>query len=229
MYTILVVDPDRLSRSATISALQSSGFETLEAGGYASALETKTYSHYHASIIDYELPDGAGTDLVRQLQKSDYTNNIPTIMLTPSCNDVARVLSLQHGADDAISKPISLNELALRLNNLLRKAYSKNNSGSYLSGNGINLDLQSLQVSINGKNTDLSLSEFRLLYHFMRNPNKAITRNELRDLTKGHENENKLNERSIDVYVMRLRKSLQQHGCDDRIKTVRGIGYKFNA
>jgi two-component system phosphate regulon response regulator PhoB len=87
--------------------------------------------------------------------------------------------------------------------------------------------MQSLQVTIGGENTDLSLSEFRLLYHFMRNPNKAFSRNELRTLTKG--DENKLDERSIDVYVMRLRKSLQKRGYQDLIQTVRGIGYRFNS
>ncbi len=229
MYTILVVEADTLSRSATVSALNSSGFTTVEAGSYASALETKSMTLPSAAIIDYELPDGSGIDLQKQLQRNELNQRVPSLMLGPCCNEVARVLSLQNGADDVLSKPISLNELVLRLNNLLRKSEAKDASTSYLSNNGINLDMQSLQVSIAGENTDLSLSEFRLLYHFMRNPNKAFTRNELRALTKGNEAENKLNERSIDVYVMRLRKSLQQHGYDDLIKTVRGVGYRFSS
>lgn len=229
MYSILVVDPDSLSRSATVSALQSSGFNTAEAGSYDSALQVKSTNLPNAAIIDYQLPDGSGLDLLKQLQRNDQNQRVPTMILGPCCNEVARILSLQNGADDVLSKPVLLNELVLRLNNLLRKIDASHTTTSYLSNNGISLDMQSLQVSIGGENTDLSLSEFRLLYHFMRNPNKAFTRNELRTLTKGGEAENKLNERSIDVYVMRLRKSLQRRGYNDLIKTVRGIGYRFNA
>ena len=229
MYSILVVDSDSLSRSATISALKSSGFNSFEANGYVQAINIKNTTLPNAAIIDYELIDGSGLDLFKQLQRNDLNQRIPTIILGPCCNEISRVLSLQNGADDVLSKPVLLNELVLRLNNLLRKSDNNESSINYLSNNGINLDMQSLQVSIGGENTDLSLSEFRLLYHFMRNPNKAFTRNELRILTKGSESENKLNERSIDVYVMRLRKSLQRRGYNDLIKTVRGIGYRFNA
>ncbi len=229
MYSILVVDSDSLSRSATVSALKSSGFNTVEAGSYDSALKVKSANLPNAAIIDYQLPDGSGLDLLKQLQRNDQNQRVPTMILGPCCNEVARILSLQNGADDVLSKPVLLNELVLRLNNLLRKTDTSHTTTSYLSNNGISLDMQSLQVSIGGENTDLSLSEFRLLYHFMRNPNKAFTRNELRTLTKGGEAENKLNERSIDVYVMRLRKSLQRRGYNDLIKTVRGVGYRFNA
>lgn len=229
MLPILIVESDRFSRAATISALKESGFNTIEASGYSSAIELKSTISFEAAIIDYELPDGSGLDLLKKIQRNEQSHHVPTMILGPCCNEVARILSLKNGADDVLSKPIILNELILRLNNLLRKADSNTVPNNYLSNNGISLDMQSLQVSIGGENTDLSLSEFRLLYHFMRNPNKAFTRNELRTLTKGGEAENKLNERSIDVYVMRLRKSLQRRGYNDLIKTVRGVGYRFNA
>ena len=182
MYSVLVVDSDTLARSATISALHSSGFEPLEANGYAEAINIKNRTLPNAAIIDYELSDGSGLDLLKQLQRNELDQRVPAIIQGPCCNEVARVLSLQNGADDVVSKPVSLNELVLRLNNLLRKSETKESNTTYLSNNGINLDMQSLQVSIGGENTDLSLSEFRLLYHFMRNPNKAFTRNELRAL-----------------------------------------------
>lgn len=227
MNSILVVDADHLSRSVTVSALHASGFNAVEANSYFSAIEVNAAVSTNAAIIDYELPDGSGIELVKELRRNRINQRIPTIILGPCCNEVSRILSLQNGADDVLSKPISLNELILRLNNLVRAREPERGQENYLCNNGINLDMQSLQVSIGGENTDLSLSEFRLLYHFMRNPNKAFSRNELRALTKGSEAEHKLNERSIDVYVMRLRKSLQQHGYKDLIKTVRGVGYRF--
>lgn len=232
MSSILVVETDRLSRSATISALNSAGFHTIPADSLVTALSTMDSANPNAALIDYELPDGSGIDLFKRLRLKSVNNRIPTIILGPCCNETARILSLQNGVDDVVSKPISLNELVLRLDNLLKRDNQGINTYrdtlNSVASNGINLDMQSLQVTINGENTDLSLSEFRLLYHFMRNPNKAFSRNELRALTKGNESETKLNERSIDVYVMRLRKSLQQRGYEDLIKTVRGVGYRFS-
>jgi len=227
MQTILVVESDRFSRAATLSALNTAGYNTLEADSFAGGVHSLRKLIPNAAIVDYELNDGSGLDLFAQIQQNELKQRIPTIILTPNWNDSSRVSALESGVDDVMSKPIALNELVLRLSKMIKADETKTATQFNISSRGINLDMQSLQVTIGGQNTDLSLSEFRLLYHFMRNPNKAFSRNELRLLTKG--DEAKLDERSIDVYVMRLRKSLQKRGYQDLIQTVRGIGYRFNA
>jgi two-component system phosphate regulon response regulator PhoB len=227
MQTILVVESDRFSRAATLSALNTAGYNTLEADSFAGGVHSLRKLIPNAAIVDYELNDGSGLDLFAQIQQNELKQRIPTIILTPNWNDSSRVSALESGVDDVMSKPIALNELVLRLSKMIKTDETKTATQFNISSRGINLDMQSLQVTIGGQNTDLSLSEFRLLYHFMRNPNKAFSRNELRLLTKG--DEAKLDERSIDVYVMRLRKSLQKRGYQDLIQTVRGIGYRFNA
>ena len=227
MQTILVVESDRFSRAATLSALDTAGYNTLEADSFAGGVHSLRKLIPNAAIVDYELNDGSGLDLFAQIQQNELKQRIPTIILTPNWNDSSRVSALESGVDDVMSKPIALNELVLRLSKMIKTDETKTATQFNISSRGINLDMQSLQVTIGGQNTDLSLSEFRLLYHFMRNPNKAFSRNELRLLTKG--DEAKLDERSIDVYVMRLRKSLQKRGYQDLIQTVRGIGYRFNA
>ena len=227
MQTILVVESDRFSRAATLSALNTAGYNTLEADSFAGGVHSLRKLIPNAAIVDYELNDGSGLDLFAQIQQNELKQRIPTIILTPNWNDSSRVSALESGVDDVMSKPIALNELVLRLRKMIKTDETKTATQFNISSRGINLDMQSLQVTIGGQNTDLSLSEFRLLYHFMRNPNKAFSRNELRLLTKG--DEAKLDERSIDVYVMRLRKSLQKRGYQDLIQTVRGIGYRFNA
>jgi len=227
MQTILVVESDRFSRAATLSALNTAGYNTLEADSFAGGVHCLRKLIPNAAIVDYELNDGSGLDLFAQIQQNELKQRIPTIILTPNWNDSSRVSALESGVDDVMSKPIALNELVLRLSKMIKTDETKTATQFNISSRGINLDMQSLQVTIGGQNTDLSLSEFRLLYHFMRNPNKAFSRNELRLLTKG--DEAKLDERSIDVYVMRLRKSLQKRGYQDLIQTVRGIGYRFNA
>ena len=230
MYSILLAIDDDIARSATASALESSGFSVCEAKNISDALLRSVSEIFNAAIIDYELSDGPGIELYSQLQENKLKQRIPTIIFCPQCNDNARINSLTHGADDAMSQPILLNELVLRLNNLLNYRYpvsqQQDSSDNAISSNGIRLDLNSFKVTIDGENTDLSLSEFKLLYNFMSNPNKAFSRTELRALTKG--DDESLDERSIDVYVMRLRKSLQKLGHDDLIKTVRGVGYRFN-
>lgn len=229
MQTILVVDSDRFSRAATVSALNAANYNTLEANSFAAGINSLRNIIPNAAVVDYELSDNSGLELFAQIQQNELKQRIPTIMLAPNFHDMARVHCLEAGADDVMSKPTALNELILRIDMLLnRDRHAADVSAEFnISSRGINLDMQSLQVSIAGENTDLSLSEFRLLYHFMRNPNKAFSRSELRKLTKG--DEAKLDERSIDVYVMRLRKSLQKRGYQDLIQTVRGIGYRFNA
>jgi len=227
MQTILVVESDRFSRAATLSALNTAGYNSLEADSFAGGVHSLRKLIPNAAIVDYELNDGSGLDLFAQIQQNELKQRIPTIILTPNWNDSSRVSALESGVDDVMSKPIALNELVLRLSKMIKTDETKTATQFNISSRGINLDMQSLQVTIGGQNTDLSLSEFRLLYHFMRNPNKAFSRNELRLLTKG--DEAKLDERSIDVYVMRLRKSLQKRGYQDLIQTVRGIGYRFNA
>ena len=227
MQTILVVESDRFSRAATLSALNTAAYNTLEADSFATGINSLRNVIPSAAIVDFELSDGSGLELFAQIQQNELKQRIPTIILTPHCNDLSRISALEGGVDDVMSKPTALNELILRLNNMLNRDQAKTANEFNISSRGINLDMQSLQVTIGGENTDLSLSEFRLLYHFMRNPNKAFSRSELRTLTKG--DENKLDERSIDVYVMRLRKSLQKRGYQDLIQTVRGIGYRFNS
>jgi two-component system phosphate regulon response regulator PhoB len=227
MQTILVVETDRFSRAATLSALNTAGYNTLEADSFANGINSLRNIIPSAAIVDYEMNDGTGLELFAEIQQNELKQRIPTIILTPHCNDLSRIAALEGGVDDVMSKPTALNELILRLNNMLNRDQANTANEFNISSRGINLDMQSLQVTIGGENTDLSLSEFRLLYHFMRNPNKAFSRSELRTLTKG--DENKLDERSIDVYVMRLRKSLQKRGYQDLIQTVRGIGYRFNS
>ena len=229
MHTVLIIETERFARAATVSALNAAGYNTVESDTMASALKCLQSLLPNAAIIDYELPDGDSLELFAQLQQNQLRQRIPCLMLTAGGDDRPRITCLEAGADDVMSKPVSLSEMVLRLNNMIAKRQKPSISdGEFnISSRGINLDMQSLQVSIAGENTDLSLSEFRLLYHFMRNPNKAFSRSELRKLTKG--DEAKLDERSIDVYVMRLRKSLQKRGYQDLIQTVRGIGYRFNA
>ena len=228
MNSVLVVESDQISRSATVSALQSAGFHTMQAEGMDDALDTINKIAINAALVDYELPDGSAVELISTLHKNVASQKVMSIVMGPCCNETARIVALQNGADDVLSKPISLNELILRLQNLFSRDESQGlpNFNNKLNSNGIELDIQSLQAIINGARADLSLCEFRLLYNFMRSPNKVLTRSDIKNLTKG--SHNAIEERSIDVYIMRLRKNLNKYGKSNLIQTVRGVGYRFS-
>lgn len=227
MHSVLVVESDQFSRSATVSALQSAGYQTIQADCMDVALEIVNNLEINAALLDYELPDGSGMELISHIERSRLSRNAISIILGPCCNENARIIALQNGADDVLSKPISLNELILRLDNLFKHRNSDTSTNSNITEiYGIKMDLQSLEVTIDGQIAELSLLEFRLLYHFAKNPNKVFVRQELGKVTNGANST--LDSRSIDVYIMRLRQSLQKFGKDSLIQTVRGAGYRFS-
>lgn len=227
MYFVLIIEAEGVSRSNLVTVLHANGYQTLVSDNIDTALKSLRNLVVDAIIIDYELPGGAALELLPIIQKTYANQAYDTIMMCPENNKNARTTSLQYGAHDAISKPVDFNELILRLNNLFkRKNTTQQPSSTVLEIYGIQMDIQSLEVSIDGKPAPLSLTEFRLLYYFARNPNKVFVRSELGRVTNGANN--KLDQRSIDVYIMRLRKSLQKYGKDSLIQTVRGAGYRFS-
>jgi len=228
MFFVLVVDTESTSRSDLVTALHAHGYQTFVADNIDSALKPLKYLAIDAIIMAYELPDVSALELLSNIQNINSSHARKTIVMCPDNNVNSRITSLQHGADDALSKPIDFNELIIRLSKLLKRKNIYNlTTSDTIEFNGIEMDIQSLKVFIDGQQAPLSLTEFRLLYYFARNPNKVFLRSELGRITNGVNN--KIDQRSIDVYIMRLRKSLQKYGKDSLIQTVRGVGYRFSA
>lgn len=172
-------------------------------------------------LLDIMIPGINGIELCKKI-KANY--NVPVIMVTAKSGELDAVLGLEMGADDYIRKPFSPRELLARVKAVLRrtKEQSENQEGSITIG-GIHMNKTAHRVTINGKEVELTLIEFKLLRIFMENPDIALTRDKLLDKVWGREVY--VSDRTVDVNIKRLREKLGEER--HRLETVRGIGYRF--
>lgn len=220
---VLIVEDDAEIREMLRFTLNRAGYETWEAESAEEAL-TKLDGPLPAMLlIDWMLPGLQGTELARRLRADSHTANLPIMMLTARGEEEDKLQSFELGVDDYLTKPFSPRELVARIKALLRRTGTPE-SGTIQVGD-MTLDLESHQLLIHDKVVHLGPTEFRLLEVFMANPDRAFDRNTL--LNKVWGQGVYLEERTVDVHVLRLRRALKPHGVNDRVETVRGLGYRF--
>lgn len=176
-------------------------------------------------ILDWMLPGISGIEVCRQLSARRETADIPVIMLTARGEEAERVRGLATGADDYMVKPFSVKELLARIQSILRRVNPEVVTKS-LSAGELTLDRNTHRVSRGQRDVTLSPTEFRLLEQLMQTPGRVYSRGQLLDIVWG--NTVFVDERTVDVHVGRLRKSLSRGKEPDPIRTVRGAGYAFN-
>jgi len=177
-------------------------------------------------LLDWMLPHISGLELCRQLRRAPATKHLPIIMLTARGEEEDRVRGLTSGADDYITKPFSPTELVARIRAVLRRAHPAANDET-LSGGDIEMDLAGHRVMRGGREVHLGPTEFNLLHHFMKNPGRVFSREQLLDQVWGHDVY--VEQRTVDTHIRRLRKALNDGGGKDVIRTVRSAGYAFEA
>ena len=179
-------------------------------------------------ILDLMLPGMDGLEVCRQIRQSNKHMALPVLMLTARGEEADRVVGLELGADDYVTKPFSLRELIARVRALLRRREIFNLQTRALQRRDLFIDPQSHLVRIGSRGIDLTALEFRLLYFLASNPGTVFSRDRLLDLVWG--NERNVTPRSVDVYVRRLREKLETHGeIPIYVQTVHGVGYRFAA
>jgi two-component system phosphate regulon response regulator PhoB len=176
-------------------------------------------------LLDWMLPGGNGVELTRQLRADQRTRNIPIIMLTARNDERDKILGLESGADDYITKPFSPRELMARIRSVLRRR-APQMSDEAVSVGGLELSPAMHRVSANGATVDLGPTEFRLLHFFMTHPERVYSRSQLLDQVWG--DHVFVEERTVDVHIRRLRQALESSTTDKLIQTVRGSGYRFS-
>jgi two-component system phosphate regulon response regulator PhoB len=176
-------------------------------------------------VLDWMLPGLSGLEVCRRLRAHDETREVPIIMLTARGEESERIRGLSTGADDYVVKPFSVPELLARVHSILRRA-NPDKVAECLAAGDIELDRKSRRVRRDGRDVDLSPTEYRLLEHLMQNPGRVYSRDQLLDAVWGREIY--VDERTVDVHVGRLRKLLNRGRRKDPIRTVRGIGYAFD-
>lgn len=180
-------------------------------------------------ILDWMLPGKSGVQFAKELRAQDRTRGLPILMLTAKSEEVDKVMGLDSGADDYVTKPFSPKELVARVKALLRRQSPIEDTGP-LSIGPIKLDPSSHRVlavwpDLDPKPISLGPTEYRLLQFFMANPERVHSRSSLLDNVWG--NEVYIEERTVDVHIKRLRAALAPADCDRFIETVRGSGYRI--
>lgn len=223
---ILVVEDEKPIREMVYFALESDGYEIIEAADGRQATERLAQRNPDLILMDWMLPDVSGLELVRRIKRDEVTKEIPIIMLTAKTEERNKIEGLDSGADDYITKPFSVKELSARIRAVLRRLEADIETNT-LSCGSLELDTNAHHVLIGGQQIEVGPTEFRLLEFFMKHPDKVYSRAQLLDFVWGRSKF--VEERTVDVHILRLRKLLKPHNCHTMIQTVRGYGYRLAA
>ena len=221
---ILIVEDEIAVREMLTFALKNNGFETFEAGNSEEALNIVSKNNINLVLLDWMLPGKAGVDIAISLRSSINTKELPIIMLTAKSEELDKIMGLESGADDYITKPFSTKELIARIKALLRRSAPQANMEVVTFGS-INLNPMTHKVKDGDKNIILGPTEFNLLHFFMTHPERVYSRTQLLDFVWGANVY--VEERTVDVHILRLRKSLESEA-SKYIQTVRGAGYRLS-
>ncbi|MFP5383300.1 MAG: phosphate regulon transcriptional regulator PhoB [Gammaproteobacteria bacterium] len=223
--TILIVDDEPAIREMIATTLEMADFRVLEAGDAQHAHQQVVDERPDLILLDWMLPGISGIELTRRLKRDETTCEIPVILLTARSEEDSRILGLDIGADDYVTKPFSTRELLSRIRAVLRRVSNKS-AEKPITHEGLTLDPVSHRVSANDQPVDMGPTEYRLLEFFMSHPERAYSRTQLLDQVWG--GNVYVEDRTVDVHIRRLRKALEAHGFDRFIQTVRGTGYRFS-
>ena len=226
---ILVVEDESDISELVRFNLEHEGFSVAVAEDGEKGLEAVRRERPALVILDLMLPGIPGLEVCRRLRSEERTAEVPIVILTARAAEADRVLGLEMGADDYVTKPFSPRELIARVRAVLRRAYGADIERPhevYEKGR-LRIDFDRYEVSIDGERIELSLREFELLRFFVRSPNRVFDRLQILDLVWGHDTY--VEPRTVDVHVRRLRKRIERDDAHpELIVTVRGVGYKFD-
>ena len=221
--TILVVEDEKSIADALEYQLVRDGFKVKRAGDGRSGLDTFNSGGIDFVVLDLMLPQMSGEDLCRAIRK---VSDVPILMLTAKDTEVDKVLGLELGADDYVTKPFSTRELIARVHAILRRPRFPDDDGVVLEGGGIRLDRETREVVVRGTAVAMPRKEFELLEFMMARPNKVLRRDALLDELWGFDFGG--DSRTLDVHIKRVRGKVEEDPADPRhVVTVRGVGYKF--
>jgi len=222
---ILIVEDEAPVRQMIAFNLHRAGFAIDEAGNSAAARGYLADNLPDLLLVDWMLPDSSGLELTRSLKRDENYKDLPIIMLTARAEEQSKILGLDSGADDYITKPFSARELVARINAVLRRS-GVADSEPIVAG-VLQLKPDEHRLFSDGKELSLGPTEYKLLSFFMRNPERVYSREQILDNVWGRNVY--IEERTVDVHIQRLRKALQKCGAGAYVQTVRGAGYRFSA
>jgi len=223
---ILIVDDEPAIRDMVAFALRKGDFEPAHAGDAREAQSAIADRVPDLILLDWMLPGTSGLELARRWRREELTREVPIIMLTARGEENDRVGGLEAGVDDYVVKPFSARELLARIRAVMRRSRGEDEDGNVSVG-GLRIDGAAHRVFANGEPLNIGPTEYRLLHFFMTHPERVYSRAQLLDHVWG--GSVYVEERTVDVHIRRLRKTLEPSGLEGMVQTVRGAGYRFSA
>ena len=228
---LLLVEDEELLAQGLKHSLEQEGFTVTTVGDGNSALELASEGSFDLILLDLMLPGIDGVSVCREIRKNSM---IPIIMLTARSGDIDKILGLEFGADDYVTKPFNTRELVARINALLRRAAAQDSpetagqQDDIIEAGPITLNLTRRETLIDGNPVELTAKEFDMLTHFLRHPGRVFTRQNLSELVWGFDYLG--DSRTVDVHIHRLREKIEEDASSPRhLKTKWGVGYYFVA
>ncbi len=225
MTSVLIVEDEESLADPLAFLLRKEGFEATVVGDGPSALAEFERSGADIVLLDLMLPGMSGTDVCKQLRAR---SSVPVIMVTARDSEIDKVVGLELGADDYVTKPYSARELIARIRAVLRRGVDTDDAGDdgVLEAGPVRMDVERHVVSVNGEPITLPLKEFDLLEYLMRNSGRVLTRGQLIDRVWGADYVG--DTKTLDVHVKRLRSKIEEDPANPvHLVTVRGLGYKL--
>lgn len=220
---ILIVEDERAIREMVALYLLKQNYEVIEAEDYQSAVN-RLEEQPQLILLDWMLPGRSGIMFIEYLKKQEQTAKIPIIMLTARSAEEDCITCLNAGADDYITKPFSPKILLARIEALWRRSYDP--PSQIVSFENLQIDQQAQCVSVENQFVELSATEYKLLLFLMTHPEKVYSREQLLNHIWG--DDIYVEDRTVDSYIRRLRRSLEPFQADRYVQTVRGFGYRFS-
>ena len=223
-YKILIVDDDENICELLRLYLEKDGFDTVVAGDGEQAVEYAAKYSPDLILLDIMLPKLDGWQVCREIRKTSET---PIIMLTAKGETFDKILGLELGADDYVSKPFDTKEVIARIKAVLRRTHDSDKSSQIneVRYDKLRINLTNYELEVTGVKIDTPPKELELIYHLASNPNRVYTRDQLLDEVWGFDYYG--DSRTVDVHVKRLREKLENVSDEWSLKTVWGVGYKF--
>jgi two-component system, OmpR family, alkaline phosphatase synthesis response regulator PhoP len=225
-YKILAVDDEEHIQELLRFNLENSGYKVTCCGSGTEALKIIKGEKPDLVLLDVMLPGIDGYDVCKEVRKDNNISSIPIIMITAKSEELDKILGLELGADDYITKPFSVRELLARVKAVLRRTAIQPMDSVYKFEN-ITVDFEKHEVTKEGKRIELTLKEFEVLEILIKNKGRVITRDFLLDKVWGYEYFGET--RTVDVHIRHIRQKIEE---DDKspkfIETIRGVGYRFN-
>lgn len=223
---ILIVDDEEHIIELIKFNLENNGYKVICANNGNDAVKLAKSEIPQLVLLDLMLPGLDGYDVCREIRKDPSISTVPVIMITAKGEEIDKILGLELGADDYITKPFSIREMMARVKAMLRRAKTQYHDDTYAIAD-INIDFQKHEVIKHNKKVELTLKEFELLQILIKNKGRVMTRDFLLDKVWGYEYMGET--RTVDVHIRHLRQKIEDDDKNPKyIETIRGIGYRFN-